>query len=126
MVKVLFCGNLRSEDDWSRLVTRLQELQTSQHGPFGVLFLTGSIFAAPKDEVLQQLPALEIKIYAFMIPPMSPDKVEAYNQIVETLPMVSQGIINAQGTLTVAFYRDRFGSASVSIAIALARLLILS
>jgi len=64
VVKLLICGDVEGQFDL--LLTRIQTLQTSSHGPFDVLFFTGRLFQNP-EEFARIAPNLKfpLKSYAF-------------------------------------------------------------
>ncbi len=102
MVKVLICGDVCNES-WPLLVTRLEELQFSNHGPFDVLFLTNQLnlsfdVITPSFEKLQMI---EIHIVGFA------DPTSNYSGRVWppffTVLEKQAGIFNAHKNLTVAY-----------------------
>ena len=64
VVKLLICGDVEGQFDL--LLTRIQTLQTSSHGPFDVLFFTGRLFQNT-EEFARIAPNLKfpLKAYAF-------------------------------------------------------------
>ena len=64
VVKLLICGDVEGQFDL--LLTRIQTLQTSSHGPFDVLFFTGRLFQNT-EEFARIAPHLKfpLKAYAF-------------------------------------------------------------
>ena len=64
VVKLLICGDVEGQFDL--LLSRIQTLQTSSHGPFDVLFFTGRLFQNA-EEFARIAPNLKfpLKAYAF-------------------------------------------------------------
>lgn len=67
MVKLLFSGDING--NWKLLIERLNDLQKSQHGPFDILFLTGSCFQDEEEvQNLRNNVNFPLKTYCFDCP----------------------------------------------------------
>lgn len=98
MVKTLICGDV-TNDSWSLLVARLEELQFSNHGPFDILILSQqlSITYDVVSSTFERLEKLQMHVYAF-----SPVDENIWPSF-WTVQRKSAGIFNAYKNLTIAY-----------------------
>lgn len=109
MVKFLVAGCLDSTNDgWVSLTSRVKALQSSQHGPFAVLLVSGALFSTKEqyDSAMQQgAPALEIPTFITSLPLFVVEnggRLPGNVQCLATAGMQHVGLATV-ATLTVAF-----------------------
>lgn len=110
-MKLLFCGDVHG--NWTLLLERLNDLQKSQHGPFDILFLTGSCFQDEEEvQNLRSNVVLPLKTYCFDCP----SYISKY-ELPVNLEVIGAGrrcgIVNLQHNLTVC-YQGSLSSSSNS------------
>eukprot|EP00598_Pedospumella_elongata_P007747 CAMPEP_0184985492 /NCGR_PEP_ID=MMETSP1098-20130426/14143_1 /TAXON_ID=89044 /ORGANISM="Spumella elongata, Strain CCAP 955/1" /LENGTH=898 /DNA_ID=CAMNT_0027509581 /DNA_START=8 /DNA_END=2704 /DNA_ORIENTATION=- len=108
MVKLLFCGDVNG--NWKQLLSRLDDLQKSQHGPFDILFLTGKVFVS-EDEAknLGSNVELPLKTYCFDCPSyIAGCSLPANLEVIGS--GFNYGIVSLQHNLTVGFQGNRLGA----------------
>jgi len=109
MVKFLVGGCLESTvGGWDSLTSRVKALQSSQHGPFAVLLVSGALFSTKEqyDYALQQdAPALEIPTFITSLPSFVVEnggRLPENVQCLATAATLHVGLATV-ATLTVAF-----------------------
>jgi len=95
MVKVLICGSVCGQ--FSTLIEKVQALQSSQHGPFDLLFCTG-IFFANTNEIDNFNNNFTIPIKTYVL--QSFDEVET---IPENINFLSGSNMITVDNLTIAY-----------------------
>ena len=101
MVKALFCGDVKSEFD--KLISRLESLNSSQHGPFDVLICTGILFNN-YDEYLNVSKNLHFPIPTYFIADFSIQQDLPRNLYV----MKASGLQSVNGLVVATCSEDDF------------------
>ena len=100
MVKVLVCGDI--EGEWSIFYDRISSLQNSKHGPFDLLFCTGSFFRNLDDyNEFTKLLKLPLPTYIFDENDFPEEGFASSSNLINLGPVGVKTISN----LTVAYMR---------------------
>jgi RNA recognition motif-containing protein len=115
MVKILICGFVDNEG-WPLLVSRLEELQFSNHGPFELLVLSQPLVASYDviSSSFERLQKLEIQICAF-----AEGNMEIWPSY-WTIQTKAVGIFNGPKHLTIAYmFQDQSGEVDSEVSSAI-------